>query len=929
MNYDVLVIGGGIAGMESSLTLGDMGYKVLLVEKEASIGGKMVLLSKVFPTLDCASCISTPKMASTAHHPNITVSTSSEIDEIINQDNGGFLVRLNRKSTYVNSAACTGCGECETACTVAKADPFNFDLVAHRAIHIPFPQAVPKKAVMIREGTSPCSFTCPAGVKAHGYVSLVRRGKYEEAFHLHMEDAPLPGSLSRACYAPCEEVCTRGELEGSVPIRAIKRFMVDRYYEKHPNPEYGPPEKIKNKKVAVVGSGPGGLSAAYHLARRGYSTTVFESAPKAGGMLRYGIPAYRLPKDIVDRDIKNITALGVSIKTESPIVSLKSLKDQGFDAIFLALGTMEGFKMGIEGEDLVGVTDCMTFLKQTSSSDKVDLRGKTVMVIGGGNAAIDPARMAIRLGASNVIIQYRRSRTEMPAHDWEVSAALEEGVELQVLKNPKRFIGSNNHLEAVESLAMRLGEPDESGRRRPIPIDASEQIFPVDLVILAIGLKPSTSPFANELKLNRNGTIQVNEETLQTSQSSVFAGGDAVTGPSMIVNAIGHGKRAAFYIDRLLKGESLEGIIFDNRLPATEASSVFSRYQSDDGNNGNGHGHRQPLPIVGMEIPHKSLSKRPPAKKRERPVAERIRSMVEVEIPFSEEEARYSANRCLDCGICSECHECVRACPANAIDFSLRDEEQTVEVKSVIISTGFNLFDARLKPTYGYGKFPNVITAMQMDRILAPTRPYNDVIRPSDGKAPDNIAYVLCTGSRDNSIGNPICSRVCCMYSIKQAQLIMGALPLADVTIYYIDIRAFGKGYDEFYEQAKGMGIYFVKGRVAQINEKDNGNLSLHYEDIEGDGGLKQAEHDLVILSTGFSPNIDYIHMFKNSHLESDPQAYIREIDEDIHPGKTSIDGVFVAGAASAPRDIPDSIIHSGAAVAQTAAYIERIRAKS
>jgi len=552
-----------------------------------------------------------------------------------------------------------------------------------------------------------------------------------------------------------------------------------------------------------------------------------------------------------------------------------------------------------------------------------------VMVIGGGNAAIDPARMAIRLGASNVIIQYRRSRTEMPAHDWEVSAALEEGVELQVLKNPKRFIGSNNHLEAVESLAMRLGEPDESGRRRPIPIDASEQIFPVDLVILAIGLKPSTSPFANELKLNRNGTIQVNEETLQTSQSSVFAGGDAVTGPSMIVNAIGHGKRAAFYIDRLLKGESLEGIIFDNRLPATEASSVFSRYQSDDGNNGNGHGHRQPLPIVGMEIPHKSLSKRPPAKKRERPVAERIRSMVEVEIPFSEEEARYSANRCLDCGICSECHECVRACPANAIDFSLRDEEQTVEVKSVIISTGFNLFDARLKPTYGYGKFPNVITAMQMDRILAPTRPYNDVIRPSDGKAPDNIAYVLCTGSRDNSIGNPICSRVCCMYSIKQAQLIMGALPLADVTIYYIDIRAFGKGYDEFYEQAKGMGIYFVKGRVAQINEKDNGNLSLHYEDIEGDGGLKQAEHDLVILSTGFSPNIDYMHMFKNSHLESDPQAYIREIDEDIHPGKTSIDGVFVAGAASAPRDIPDSIIHSGAAVAQTAAYIERIRAKS
>jgi heterodisulfide reductase subunit A len=810
MNYDVLVVGGGIAGMESSLTLGDMGYKVLLVEKEASIGGKMVLLSKVFPTLDCASCISTPKMASTAHHPNITIETSSIIDEITKEDDNLFHVKLHKKPTYVNSAACTGCGECELACTVAKSDPFNFGLVAHRAIHIPFPQAVPKKAVMIREGTSPCSFTCPAGVKAHGYVSLVRSGKYEQAFHLHMEDAPLPGSLSRACYAPCESECTRGELEGTVPIRAIKRFMVDYYYERHSEPEYGPPETINDKKVAVVGSGPAGLSAAYHLARHGYRTTIFESANKPGGMLRYGIPAYRLPNDIVDRDIKNITALGVLIKTDSPVTSLESLKDQGFDATFLALGTMEGMKMSIEGEDLDGVTDCMTFLKQANSSDGMDLSGKTVMVIGGGNAAIDPARMAIRSGAKKVIIQYRRSRAEMPAHDWEVTAALEEGVELQSLKNPTRFIGKNGHLEAVESINMKLGEPDDSGRRRPIPVDGSEQTIPVDLVILAIGLKPSTSPFAGELELNRNGTIQANEENLQTSQPSVFAGGDAVTGPSMIVSAIGHGKRAAFYIDRLLKNESLDGITFDSSLPATEASSVLSRFQSNNGNNGNGSKYSKLLPIVGMETPRKSLSKRPPVEKRELPIEERIQSMTEVEIPFTEEEARYGANRCLDCGICSECQECVRVCPANAIDFNLRDEKQTVEVKSVIISTGFNLFDAHRKPTYGYGRFPNVITAMQMDRILAPTRPYNHVIRPSDGKAPDNIAYVLCTGSRDSTIDNPLCSRVCCMYSIKQAELIMGALPLADVTIYYIDIRAFGKGYDEFYEQAKGMGIYFV-----------------------------------------------------------------------------------------------------------------------
>lgn len=924
MNYDVLVVGGGIAGMESSLTLGDMGYKVLLVEKEASIGGKMVLLSKVFPTLDCASCISTPKMASTAHHPNITVMTASRINEITRKDGVGFRVKLHKKSTYVNSAACTGCGECEQVCTVARPDPFNFELTTHRAIHIPFPQAVPKKAVMVREGTSPCSHSCPAGVKAHGYVSLVRSGKYNEAFHLHMEDAPLPGSLSRACYAPCEGDCTRGQLEGAVPIRAIKRFMVDRYYEKHPEPEYGPPEIIPGKKVAIVGSGPAGLSAAYHLARRGYSVTAFESARKPGGMLRYGIPAYRLPKDVVDRDIKNITALGVHIHTGSPIASLKSLEDQGFDATFLAVGTMEGMKMAIDGEDLEGVTDCMTFLKRANSSDPVDLSGKTVMIVGGGNAAIDPARMAIRLSAKAVIIQYRRSRTEMPAHEWEVTAALEEGVTLQTLRNPVRFIGSNGRLQAVESITMKLGEPDDSGRRRPLPIDGSEQLTPVDVVVLAIGLKPSTSPFDGELELNRDGTIKADEETLKTSSQSVFAGGDAVTGPSMIVSAIGHGKRAAFYIDRFLKGESLDGITFDNRLPMVEATSVLSR--SGSNGNGNGSTHRQLLPVVGMETPRAPISVRIPTPKKEIPISRRVGSMSEVEIPLTEEEARYGANRCLDCGVCSECHECVKACPAHAIDFDLRDEEKIIEVKSVIVSTGFNLFDAHRKPTYGYGRFPNVITAMQMDRILAPTRPFNGVIRPSDGKAPDNIAYVLCAGSRDQSVDNAICSRVCCMYSIKQAQLIMGALPLADITIYYIDIRAFGKGYEEFYEQAKGMGVYFVKGRVAQVGELANGNLDVQYEVIDGDGGIKHTEHDLVVLSTGFTPNLDSLRMFKEGTLEVDAQAYVREIDEDINPGRTSIDGVFVAGAASAPRDIPDSILHSGAAAAQAAAYIARMR---
>jgi heterodisulfide reductase subunit A-like polyferredoxin len=902
MDCDVLIVGGGIAGMESGLTLGDMGYRVALVEKEPSVGGKMILLSKVFPTLDCASCISTPKMAAVSHHPNVTVYTYSEVEHITPQGDGTFTVQLLRKAAFVDPAACTGCGDCERACTVAIPDRFNADLVATRAAHIAFPQAVPKKAFIERAGTAPCSFTCPAGVKAHGYVSLVRSGKYDQAFHLHMEDAPLPGSLSRACYAPCEGQCTREDVEGTVPIRGIKRFMVDRYYGMHPEPEYGPAESRTGKRVAVVGSGPAGLSAAYFLARQGHDVTVFESGPEAGGMLRHGIPPFRLPKDLVDRDIRNVTALGVEIRTNAAVASLADLAAQGFDATFLALGTMEGQATDVPGRELAGVVESMALLEAGNAGRGMDLAGKRVAVIGGGNVAVDSARMALRLGAASVAIHYRRGRAEMPAHDFEVQAALDEGVALHELQAPTRFLGRDGQLETVEWQAMRLGEPDATGRRRPVPVPGSETSQPTDLVVLAIGLSPSTRPFAAELTLNRNGTIRTDGETLATSRPGVFGGGDAVTGPSMIVEAIAQGKRAAFYIDRQLQGLPLEGVTFDARLPVVPDGAVLGRAAVP------------PSPRAAV-APH------------ELPAAERARSLLEIEQTMSEEEARYSAGRCLDCGICSECHECVSACPAHAIRLDVREERTTLQAGSVLVATGFDLFDAKRKPDYGFGKLPNVITAMQMDRILAPTRPYNAVVRPSDGKAPANVAYVLCTGSRDCTVDNRLCSRVCCMYSIKQAQLLMGALPLADITIYYIDIRAFGKGYEEFFQQAKGMGVRFVKGKVAQIHEAQDGNLGVKYEDIEGGRGPVTAEHDLVVLSVGLSANPEAFKLFAPGALEADEFRYVREVDEDLEPGKTSLAGVFVAGTASAIRDIPDTILHAGAAAAQVAGYLQRRRA--
>jgi heterodisulfide reductase subunit A len=251
----------------------------------------------------------------------------------------------------------------------------------------------------------------------------------------------------------------------------------------------------------------------------------------------------------------------------------------------------------------------------------------------------------------------------------------------------------------------------------------------------------------------------------------------------------------------------------------------------------------------------------------------------------------------------------------------MEPETFDLQVKTVILATGFNLFDTTKISRYGSGKFKNVLTSMQMEREIAPTRPYNTILRPSDGKVADRIAYVLCAGSRDDSVGNPICSQVCCMYSMKQAQLLMGALPMADVTIYYIDIRSFGKGFEEFYQQAKGMGVNFVKGKIGKIAEKENGNLILRYEDI-ADGAVTEAEHDLVVLAAGVMPNQGIDKLFDNETLELDSYIYIKQQDILASPAKTSINGVFVAGMASAPMDIPDSILSAGSASSEAISYL-------
>ncbi len=901
VDYDVLVVGSGIGGMESALKLGDMGYKVLLVEKEASVGGKMILLSKVFPTLDCASCISTPKMAATIHHPNITALTYSEVDGIRKSADGRFHASVTRKARYVDIDACTGCQKCETACTVAVPDQFNADLVARRAAHIAFPQAVPKKAVIDRQGSSPCSFACPAGIQAHGYVSLIRSGLDEEAFRLVLDATPLVGTLGRACYAPCEGECTRGSLEGTLPIRRLKRFASDQHDASGNDNGIELPEP-NGKRVAIVGSGPTGLTAAFQLARLGYGVKVYEASPVAGGFLRLGIPSYRLPEAIVERDIENVTGLGVEIATSTTVTDPAALRDDGFDAVLVATGTHRSISLGVPGEDRLGVMGGTDFLRKVNLHEPLDVAGRRVIVVGGGNVAMDAARVARRLGAASVTVAYRRSREEMPAHHVESVDAEKEGVQFRLLVAPAEVVGnSEGAVAGLRCTEMRLGSPESSGRRSVEPIPGSSVTIEADLIITAIGMRPDTTPFGDRVTVLPNGRLANDTATCQTAVEHVFAAGDAVNGPTDITRAVGEGRKAASQIDAWLNGRAFED--WDNRLPVVDKEQVLARQK--------GYTASAPTPD-GMDL---------------QPVPTDFR---EIEAPLGEAEARRASGRCIDCAVCSECEECVNACPVDGcIDLRARDEHLEAEVGAVVVSTGFKLFPADLKPEYGFGRFKNVITGMQMDRLLAPTRPFNTILRPGDGKVPERIAYILCTGSRDETVGNPLCSRFCCMYSIKQNQLLMGALPLADVTVHYMDIRAPGKRYDEFYEQAKAMGASYVKGRVADVSEQENGDLVLKYEDIENGGAIVEAEYDLVVLAVGVQPNHDAEQLFEVGELSLDEWSYVAEPEEDLNPGQTNIPGVFVSGAASGAKDIADSIIHAGASVAQVAAHLEQTKTET
>ncbi|HBX22545.1 MAG TPA: FAD-dependent oxidoreductase [Desulfotomaculum sp.] len=529
------------------------------------------------------------------------------------------------------------------------AQEFSFAMQAHRddfLVHLEnkvcpagqCPKLVP----------APCQAACPAGIDIPNYVTLVGLGRYQEALALIREDVALPGALGRVCEHPCEKVCRRGQVDRPISICALKRLTYDRG-EECSGGALVPPERKYEERVAVVGAGPAGLSAAYFLARRGYGVTVFEAMPEAGGMLAYGIPTYRLPREVLRAEVDYIKAMGVKIKLNTPVAGEQGpgvlIKD-GYAAVFLGTGAWQGAIPLPKAQHYDNVLDGVTFLRQVnqellngSAGHAPDLSGKKVVVVGGGNVAIDAARVALRLGAAGVKIVYRRTREEMPALSEEIVDAEKEGVEFDFLVNPTSIGSSEGIATQLQCLRNTLSDPDASGRRKPVPLKHSEFKLDAQLFIFATGQQPDLAYLGLETQnYNVNaagGRIVVDSLTMETSVPGIYAGGDAVTGPATVIKAVAAGKRAAAAIDDLLRGRAPSpGLAYPvKRSPGP----LLQSHASDRARDSLIDGHALYI------------------KERKNTFDEALRAI-------SDEEALAEAARCLRCDMCIACGKCMDTC---------------------------------------------------------------------------------------------------------------------------------------------------------------------------------------------------------------------------------------------------------------------------
>jgi heterodisulfide reductase subunit A-like polyferredoxin len=903
----VLVVGAGIGGMQASLDLAEAGFKVFLLERSPAIGGTMAQLDKTFPTNDCAMCIMSPKLVEVGRHLNIEILTTTEVAGISGKP-GDFTVQVRRYPRYVDIAKCTGCGDCTAACPVSRLDEFNGGLSQRRAIYKRYPQAIPNAYAIEKLGVAPCRDACPIHQRAQGYVALVREGRFADAYRTIKEDNPFPSICGRVCNHRCEEACSRNQVDQPVNIMALKRFVSDWVHTNAVLPEARPQPEPTGKKVAVVGSGPAGLTCALDLVRKGHAVTVYEALPVAGGMMRVGIPEYRLPYDLVQQEIDEIFSEGVELKLNHRVQDVPGLLKNGYDAVFLAVGAHSGIKLPIPGADLPDVFLATDFLRAISLRERLgsqpDIKGQRVLVLGGGNVAIDAAMSAVRLGASWVGMSCLESRSTMPAHDWEVRDAEDEGIQVFPSRTFKELTSDDGKLTGVRCVGVDFrgfvdGRPDFD------ELLGTEEVIPADVVIFAIGQRPEIDCLMSQVETVRGRFPKVDPGTLATSLPGLFAGGDAVTGTTFIVDAIAAGHKAATSIDGYLHGEPVQAQ--EVRPPAVSLSA--------------------------QEVKHKLESSATLRVDRidtvPRLAAERRKDFAEVYRGLTEEQALAEAARCLSCGICSECLQCVYACRAGAIDHNQLEEVVDIHVGAVILTPGLQPVAGDIRPEYGYGRYPNVVTSLEFERMLSASGPFSGVVqRPSDQAHPHKVAWIQCVGSRDTSCGQGYCSSVCCMYATKEAVIAREHDANIDPTIFYMDIRAFGKGFDAYIERAKHEhGVRYVRCMVSAVKEVPGSrNLRLSYVTSAKDGRpvSYEEEFDLVVLSVGLVPTQETLETARRLGVNLNEYGFA---EPDIyHPSESSRNGIYVAGAFGEPKDIPETVIEASCAAAQASALLAGAR---
>jgi len=904
----VLVIGAGIAGLQTAIDLAELGFQVHLVERSPSIGGRMAQLDKTFPTNDCSMCILAPKMIECASHQNVTLHTLTELTQLTGET-GSFQAVLRKRSRFIDEAKCTGCGDCAAVCPIELPNEFELGLGSRATAHKPFPQAVPNVFSISKNGQAPCRDRCPAGVNAQGYVQLVKAGLFDEALSVVHETMPFAGTIGRICPHPCEGECTRSEVEAPVSICALKRAAAD--FGEHV-PVVAVDEETRraraDKRVAVVGSGPAGLTAAYDLARQGYPVTVLEKLPVAGGMLRVGVPSFRLPHDVLEQEIDLVRGLGVEIRTDAPVDGPDGVRallgGDGFAAVFLATGTHASLPLKLPGEDLDGVVGAVDLLRAVSLGKRPEV-GRRAVVVGGGNAAIDAARTLLRIGCQKVRIAYRRTRAEMPALDWEVEAALIEGVQLMTLTAPARIEDEDGRVTALRAVRMQLGEPDGSGRPRPVPIPDSEFSIPCDMVVPAIGQGPDQDFGGAGVETSKWGTIVADPGTCATGLPGVFAGGDAVSGPATAIEAVAAGNRAARSIHAYLSSEDCQIDAIAGEEP--ERLQVV----------------RPTAEQIG------AIEPAPRALDPELSPTDRVTSFDEVEPGLRLKDAIAEAERCLNCATCCECRECERACKAGAVDHGLTDQLVSIDVGACVVATGFDMLDPSSIEEYGAGRIANVVTGLEFERLLSASGPTGGhVERPSDGRAPQRIAFIQCVGSRDLR-NRAYCSAVCCMHATKEAILAHEHDPKVASTVFYTDLRAAGKTFQEYVARARQeYDVNYVRARPAQLaQDEQTGDVKVVYEDTVN-RERREEPFDLVVLCQALIPSGGVDELARVLGVEVDQHGFIQIPDPLLAPVDTSVPGVLVAGYAGGPQDIPDSVVQASAAAGRAAELLAARKAR-